>query len=157
VNIAAVNIGLPASDVSVQASINVPAVGGAHEGVIARYSGPGDSNLYLGMITFNGQTGAWNASIQRNLNGVYTALAIDSVATGTAVLKLEVVGRLLRLSLNGVVVVSALDSATLPAGTVGFRTSAGLSVDNFSADLLVQPANTPIQAPFTGPDTTKLA
>ena len=130
--------GVSQKDVFVQADITLSAVG-QYAGLSARYSGPGDSNMYWGAIT---QTGAnsFMAVIYVNVRGTWTLLASQSVSTGTGKLRFEVEGTKLRLFLQNVLVLSASDSSLMSAGSVGIR-SGGLNVvfDNFSAGILTPP------------------
>jgi hypothetical protein len=71
------------------------------------------------------------AAIWRNVNGVWTQLASLPVAAGSGTLLFQVTGSTLRLSLDGVQVASATDTA-LTTGGVGLRTTQGTVVDNFS-------------------------
>jgi hypothetical protein len=119
----------------VQADINVTGAG-QWAGLIARYSGPGDQNMYLaGLGNVGG--GVFQASIWRNLGGAWTELFVQTVSsTGSGTLRFEDVGPSLKLFLNNSLVAYADDSAISGAGTVGIRSTAGATFDNFSADVL---------------------
>src|SRR5262249_12154352 len=111
--------GAVASDVSVQADVVVASTGFSHAGLIARYAGTGDSNMYLGTIV--GSNGSFTAQIWRNVAGAWTQLTSKAVATGTGTLRLVVLGDSLQLFLNGNLVGSTVDSALQGPGLVGVR------------------------------------
>ena len=102
----------------------------AGAGLVARYSGPGQSNFYLGMLFNN--NGVYQAYIFLNKGGVFTQLAVQNLPgfTGSGTLLFDVVGNSLKLYVNGVQTVSATNSA-LSSGLVGIRSTSG-SLDNFS-------------------------
>ncbi len=125
------------ANVSVQADVSVLGAG-QHAGLVARYGGAGDANMYLGALS-NVGTGLW-ASIWRNVNGVWTRLAAQTVAGASGTLRFSVAGSSLRLFLNNVQVATANDSA-LSTGAVGVRASVSATIDNFSAAVAV--ANSP--------------
>lgn len=133
-DVATVN-GIQSADVSVQADVNVTGAVGQSAGLVARYSGPVDQNLYAGRLVRTA-TG-FLAQLVRDRNGVRTTLFSRPVAgaTGTGTLRLEAVGPSLKLFLNNTLVAFADDSG-LKTGTVGIDTSAGAGVDNFTADIL---------------------
>jgi hypothetical protein len=134
VDVATVN-GVRAADVFVAADVNVTGAAGQSAGLVARYSGPADHNLYTGQLVRTA-TG-FLAQLVRDLNGVRTTLFSRPVAgaTGTGTLRLEAAGSSLKLFLNGTLVAFANDSG-LKTGTVGIDTSAGAGVDNFNAGIL---------------------
>jgi hypothetical protein len=134
VDVATVN-GIRAADVFAQADVNVSGAVGRSAGLVARYAGPADHNLYMGRLVRTA-TG-YLAQLVRDLNGVRTTLFSRPVvgATGTGTLRFEAAGPSLKLFLNNTLVAFANDSG-LKTGTVGIVTSAGAGVDNFSADIL---------------------
>jgi hypothetical protein len=111
---------------------------------VARYSGAGDTNNYLG--TLDNSTGAPLAQIfYVDATGVYNKIA-EAPASGTAgTLRFEVVGSSLRLFLNGSPQVAVLNTA-LTQGAVGMRGSAWTTFDNFNA--LAAPAVLPFSDNF---------
>src|ERR1051325_5921976 len=135
--------GVAQADVVVQANVNL--VGnGVGAGLVARYSGPGDANMYQGLLYLaNGVTTAY---IFRNLNGGWTQLSSQNVNTTTGTLRFEVIGTSLKLLLSGALVGQAYDSV-LATGTVGVRSTSGASYTNFSAS--VHPALQTASLPFT--------
>ena len=120
-------------NVTVQADVDLTVSGSAQAGLVARYTGPGDSNMYLGQLV--GTNGSFSAAISRNVAGAWTILTQAPVATGTGTLCLEVLGNSLNLYLNGALVASALDNLMQGPGLAGMRAGAA-SLDNFSANTL---------------------
>src|SRR5206468_4282948 len=99
--------------------INVAA--GQSAGIVARYSGLRDQNLYVGQLVNTG-TG-FRAEIIRKFNGIVTRLSSGTVAsTGSGTLRFEAVGSSLRLYLNNTLIAFANDSR-LKTGTVGIEAS----------------------------------
>jgi hypothetical protein len=140
-------VGINASNVAVQATINVSS--GQYAGLVADYAGSGDQNYYLGGVAATA-TG-YEAYLYRNLTGVFTPLFTQN-DTGSAdgVLRLEVYGSSLKLFLGSTLIAYGNDS-TLTGGSVGMRVTAGAAVSNFSARALI--AGTPT-FPFTDDFTT---
>jgi hypothetical protein len=118
------------ADVSVQVNVGLQAAGSS-AGVVARYSGPDQSNFYVGMIFNN--AGIYQAYIFLNENGSFIQLGMQTLPgfSGTGALRFDVIGSSLKLFVNGVQTVSATDS-TLATGLVGIR-AANASLDDFSA------------------------
>jgi hypothetical protein len=103
---------------------------------VARYSGPGDTNLYAGFLTYN-PGGTLTADIWRSLNGAWMHLASAPVSSSSGTLLFDVQGTSLSLYLNGTLAVSATDGTITAAGSVGLRGyGAGVSWDDFSAAAL---------------------
>jgi hypothetical protein len=125
--------GINAADVSVQATVSVGAGTAARSpGLVARYSGPGDTNLYAGFLTYN-PGGSLTADIWRSLNGAWVQLASAPVSSSSGTLRFDVVGTSLNLYLNGTLAASSTDGM-IASGTVGLRGyGAGVSWDDFSA------------------------
>jgi hypothetical protein len=142
VNVSTLN-GANAANVSVQADVLVGSRGS--DGVVARYSGPGESNFYIGMLTVKGSK--FQATIQKKLaNGGYKKVGRRStIGFGTGTLRLIAVGSSLKLLLNNELVAYAQDSS-LGTGLAGVRADNGNALDNFNA--AAQPATTP-GVPFT--------
>ncbi|MBX3412267.1 MAG: hypothetical protein KF708_06075 [Pirellulales bacterium] len=116
------------ANVSVVAEIDVTA--GGNIGLLARYSGPGDSNAYMGRLVTSG--GRYYAQIWKNLGGNWTYLTHAEVASGSGTLRFDVVGNSLKLYFDGLLVGDTVDASITAAGQVGFRHSGG-TLDNFSA------------------------
>jgi hypothetical protein len=139
------------TDVTTQTDVVVGATGVQMAGLVARYSGPGDSNMYWGAII--GINGAFQADIFRNLAGVWTELASTPVNTGTGTLRFDVVGPSMKLYLNGTLVTFANDTALTAPGSVGLRANAGNTMDNFSSDIVtLTPNNLPFSDNFNRPN-----
>jgi hypothetical protein len=136
-NLATLN-GVAAADVAIQAQIK-SLDAGQLIGLSARYSGPGLSDQYMGLIYNAGGTA--RAAIYRNLGGTWALLGAD-VALGTAAsvlgstLRFEVLGTSLKLFVGSNLVSSVTDSAISGAGGVGMRTVGAASLDDFRAATL---------------------
>src|SRR5439155_19650916 len=103
-NVSTVN-GVSQADVFAQAAVILAP--GQFGGVVARYSGPSDSNMYFGALVQTSAT-AGQAVIWRNLGGTWTQIAVQNVNTnGTGTLRFEVVGPSQKLFLNGALVAFA--------------------------------------------------
>jgi hypothetical protein len=128
-NLATLN-GVNQSDVLIQAVINVPV--GQYAGLVTRYQGTGDQNMYFGMIASTGS--GYVAKIYVNHNGVWTLLApAKSVGTvGQGTLQFTTIGSSLQLFWNGVMIISTTDSS-LKTGSVGARLGQGAALINFTA------------------------
>ena len=119
--------GLNVANVTVQANVNVTA--GGYAGLVARYSGTGDSNMYWGALLNTGS--GFLAVIYRNVNGVWAQLVAETVGTGVGALQFQVNGSSLELSLNGVLELAVIDTS-LTSGTVGMRVGQS-TVSSFQA------------------------
>src|SRR5262249_25628945 len=128
------------------ADVTVPSSNGARSGLIARYSGPGDNNYYLGMVYNN--NGVYEAHIYLK-NGNFTLLADQPIPgfSGSGHLEFMVICKQLALFVDGTLRASAYDSTITGAGLVGVRGFAG-TFDNF--DVVNQP---PLTAPPTFTDS----
>jgi len=127
-NVAALN-GVNVANTTVQAAINVPI--GQYFGLVSRYGGVGDQNMYFAGIVSTG-TG-YAAAIWVNQAGVWTQLtALVSIAgSGQGTLRFTTIGSSLQLFWNGALIVGATDSR-LTAGTIGVRIGAGASMADFT-------------------------
>jgi hypothetical protein len=130
INLAAVN-GLLATDSQLQAHVAFSAVGQS-AGLVTRYSGPGDRNMYLGMVkSLSG--GAVLAQIYKNVGGVWFLLAKKTVTHFAGALRFQVTGHTLALALDNTLVLSVNDNSITGPGSVGLRASAGAAISNFTA------------------------
>jgi len=135
--------GISAADVTLTAVVQ-PQVGlPTGLGLVARHSGPGDTNMYWGALNVFG--GNYLAQIWKNVNGAWSVVNLNSVQITVAnavgkTLRFEVVGTSLKLYLDDTLISFAHD-ASITAGSVGLRSSAGAAVDSFTADLVT--ANAP--------------
>ena len=129
-NLATVN-GINNANEAVSAVITLSAVKTA--GLVARYAGTGDRNMYMGNVKAT-STG-YAANLYRNINGTWTQLFTKTYAgpVTNATLEFDVVGSSLRLYLNGALVAYASDTKLTAAGSVGMRATAGAVLKNFSA------------------------
>lgn len=132
-NTAVVN-GFAQANVQVSAAVSLPGTG-MSAGLVARYSGPGDNNLYLGQIV--NSHGTYTASVYRSLHGVWTLLASKTLTSaqfnGSGQLEFDAIGSSLRLLVNGTLTIATDDNAITTAGSVGIRGSAGAMLGNFNA------------------------
>ena len=126
-NTATVN-GVAVADVVLQADFNLGAIT-TQAGLVARYQGTGDNNMYVGMVT--GALGARRASIWRNLNGAWTRIANVEGAANSGTLRFEAIGSLLKLFIDGTQVLEVVDTS-FRTGLNGVRLGQGGLVDNFS-------------------------
>jgi hypothetical protein len=141
-----------AADMCVQADVRLPGTVSGHAGLLVRYTGPGDTNAYLGALAV--ANGTYTASIWRNIAGTWTKLNSTKAPTGTGTLRFEALGNSLRLFLSGTLLLAVRDSTLTGPGLVGIRGSAGVTYDNVSA-WTVRPA-LPFADGFFPADTTNL-
>jgi hypothetical protein len=140
-NLATVS-GMAASNVAVKADVNFS--NSDRAGLVLRYIGPGDSNMYFGMLlrVSNG----YQASIWRNFFGTWTLLTRGQTVTqNSGTLEFEAVGPSLKLIFNNNLVAFAYDTS-IAAGSVGMRGSLGVSATNFSA---IAVTTTNVTTPFS--------
>ena len=121
--------GVLETDVAVQADVDV-SDGASHAGVFARYSGPGDNNMYLGAIVNDGNGGI-TAQIWRSVGGNWEFLSAAPLASAAGTLRFEVVGNALSLYWDNVFALQVVDTQIQDAGQVGVRGSQGTQFDNF--------------------------
>ena len=134
------------ADSSGQAFVNL--TNGSSAGLVARYGGPGDANMYLGALARVG--GGYAGRIWRNSRGVWTLVATAPAIGGSGTLRFDVVGSSLTLSLNGRQLAAAYDSTLSGAGAMGLRfVGAGATADFYSAVGLVPPLVVDATVPFT--------
>lgn len=124
--------GVSAADVHLRATVATRAVVGQAVGLVARYGGPGDANMYLGRLVK--RPAGFAAEIWRNVGGVWRLLAARAAPRGGGLLGFDVVGSSLTLSFNGRTLLQVHDSAITRPGSVGVRiTGAGNRFDTFVA------------------------
>jgi subtilase family serine protease len=135
----AVLYGVSQANVKVSATVSNMA-SGAGADLVARYSGQGDNNYYIGYVLNTGS--GYSAGIYKNVNGAFTQLASQSLTSaqfnGSGTLEFEAYGTQLQLLVNGSLVASATDGS-LSSGSVGIRSSAGVTFSSFNADILTSP------------------
>jgi hypothetical protein len=126
--------GVSLADVSLKADVTLGATGVQYSGLIARYAGPVDQNMYWGgLIRING---LWQAVIYRNVAGVWTQINAPTPITltsATNTVRFDVVGPSLKLFVNGTLETFANDTVLTAAGLVGLRSGNGEAIDSFSA------------------------
>jgi hypothetical protein len=148
--------GVSVGDVSVQTDVTLGAVGNQFAGLVARYSGTGDQNMYWGALI--GLNGNFEADIFKNVNGVWTQLASTPLVTGTGTLRFDVVGSSLKLYINDVLKANANDASITTPGDVGLRVSSVATEDNFSAAAISLTNQTlPFSDTFTQANGTRLS
>ncbi len=129
-NLATVN-GLLETNANVQANFTLSAVG-QYAGLVARYSGLADSNMYYAYV-MSLSNGHYAVAITRNLNGAWTQLASTTISSFSGALQFQVTGNNLSVAVDGVHVLSATDSTISGAGLVGMRSAKGASYSSFAA------------------------
>src|SRR5439155_1003713 len=102
-----------------QADVALAASGLGRAGLVARYSGGGDTNMYLAQIVGTSTNAV--AYLYRNFGGVWTKLATASGLPGNGTLRFDVLGNALKLFLNDVLIASAVDNAIQGPGLTGVR------------------------------------
>jgi len=120
------------ADVHLRAKVTVRAVNGQAVGLVARYGGSGDSNMYLARLVK--RPAGFVGQIWRNVDGVWQLLASRAAPRGGGLMQFDVVGNSLALSFNGRLLVGIYDDAISRPGSVGARISGiGNRLDDFSA------------------------
>src|SRR5204862_42041 len=104
--------GVSKKDVYVEATIGGLTSVGQYAGLAARYSGPGDTNMYWGAI---GKTGAttFTAVIYKNVSGTWSLVASQAIGSsiGLGKLRFEVVGDSQKLFLDDGLKLFTFDSS----------------------------------------------
>ena len=136
--------GLTAADVALKARVALSETGHCHAGLVARYTGPGDANMYLGALV--GWDGAYSLEIWRQSQGRWELLSSVPVSQGTGVLQFTVGGTTLQLAFipEGLDPETGLpyaestttvsDSAITGPGAPGVRGTADTAFLNFQAE-----------------------
>ena len=123
--------GLSEANVSVNAQVSLSSSGSSHAGLVARYQGPGDSNMYLGALVGNGTDAT--AQLWRNVDGEWSLLLSGPVAACSGQLRLDVFGSTLSLYFDNTSVGSVTDQGLPEGGSVGLRATVGTTFDDFEA------------------------
>ncbi len=135
--------GVRERDLSVSADIDVAARSGVSVGLVARYSGPGESNFYMAEVYADARSDAVRVSIYLNAGGGYRLLASGAVAGGVSgELTFEVVGSSQKVFLGDTLLASSRDTTLDGAGSAGFRLTGvpgSARLDNLSADRVATP------------------
>ena len=119
--------GVSVADVVVEATVQL--TGNSWAGLVARHTGPGDTNMYLGALIQSGSS--VTGQIWRNVGGTWSMLASGTASSNSGLLSFSVVGDSLTLSLGSTVLTQVADSQITSAGTVGVRGVSGAAWDNF--------------------------
>lgn len=155
--------GISQTDSVSQARVTVFDTGNSSSTLIARYSGPGDNNMYIGGIVV--QNGVITANLVRYVNGTATIIGQSAPLPSLAgyVIRLEVVKDSLKLFVNGQLAAFAFDTGITGAGKTGFRVTQANRFDDFSTDnIVLNPVSLPplpgqtATETFTGADGTQL-
>jgi hypothetical protein len=144
----------PIADADLQVKLNLPKTGTQYGGVVARYQGTGDRNMFWGALV--GVNGAFTAEIWRNLNGSWLLLSRTAVGTGTGTLRFQVIGNSLKLYLNDRVVGYAFDNVLAAPGLVGIRGYATPLDDFATTPLFVQNQHPPFTDSFDQADGSSI-
>jgi len=132
-------------DSACQAFINLRT--GTSVGLVARYTGGGDTHMYLATVARSGS--GFSGRIYRNTGAAWTTIASGIVTAASGVLQFDVAGSSLTLFFNGIRVAGAYDTAITGPGAVGIRiTAAGGTLDNYSQTSLTAPVPVNAVLPF---------
>ena len=101
--------GASAVDADLTANVDVGSSGFQHSGLVARYSGSGDQDMYLGALV--NSDGAYCAQIWRNLGGQWSQLSSAPAQSGYGKLRFVVQGSALSLYFDSQLATSAVDGA----------------------------------------------
>ena len=115
-----------------RAQVQADVRGGGTVGLVARYGGVGDRQMYTASLT-RADTG-FVGRLWRNVGGVWTLLASAATADGVGLLAFDVVGSSLKLSLDGVLLVSARDTFISGPGRIGIRLIGTGAADDYFVD-----------------------
>jgi hypothetical protein len=143
----AVAAGLNQASVIVQADINLPEVND-EAGLVACYAGRGDDNYYLARVRKT--TSGFALALVRNVGRVATTLKSKEVETPPGRLTLIVRGNQVSLRVDQVTQLLTHDNA-LSGGGIGFRTAGGGTIDNLTAQSLVEPVTDAFPPSELGP------
>ena len=127
-NLSTVN-GISQADVTVAASVALD--DGQDVGLVTRYSGPLESNFYLGQLA--GTAAGFQATIWKNVGGAQTKLTKGLTAgSGSGTLEFQTIGSTMTLLLDGNVLATATDT-DLVSGSAGMRLGQDATVSSFQA------------------------
>ena len=124
--------GISKADVQLEARVNVRSVTGHAVGLVARYGGPGDSNMYLGRLVR--RPAGYFAQIWVSDHGTWRLLGMRLAPRGSGVLQFNVVGNRLTVGIDGRVLVDLRNNRITRPGSAGLRTAGiGSQFDDFRA------------------------
>lgn len=128
--------GITQADVKVTANVTMSS--GQIAGLVARYTGQNgslESNLYLGQLYDSGS--GVQATIWKNVGGVYTMLIIGQTANKTSgTFEFDVIGSSLKVLFNGQLLASITDTSLTAAGSVGIRLRQNVAMTNFHIEVV---------------------
>jgi hypothetical protein len=145
-------IGLSQLNSQQQADVSLSFANGAgsQTGLVARYSGNGDSDMYWAGLVYDGTN--TTGQIRRNVGGVWTTLSVSSVVASPAgTIRFEIINNSLKLFFNNTLITYAYDTAITATGLSGIRATQGNRLDNFNT---VDIALTTVALPAVAPTTT---
>ena len=122
----------------VEADVDLSGEDDAHVGLVARYGGPLDQNMYLGALVRQGEHLFADIWVQQD--GEWTQLVRQRLAPSASAgrLQFHVHGDHLQLALDGAPIARTTDSSLSGAGYVGIRGCAGQTIDNFHVEVSSQ-------------------
>ena len=100
---------------------------------MALYSGAANSNYYYASVTSTSKAGVVELTLFKNVKGVMTKLIAKQINGFQGGLEFTVVGDTLTLSTDNKQQLQITDSSITTAGLAGIRTTAGVTVSNFTA------------------------
>jgi hypothetical protein len=120
------------ADVHLRAWVSVRPITGMGVGLVARYGGPGDGNMYLGRLVK--RPAGYAVQIWASDHGVWRLLGMRAAPRGSGLLQFDVVGNRLTLHYNGRALLDIRNNSITRPGGVGTRiTGIGSRFDNFVA------------------------
>jgi subtilisin family serine protease len=120
------------ADVHLRAWVSVRPITGMGVGLVARYGGPGDGNMYLGRLVK--RPAGYAVQIWASDHGVWRLLGMRAAPRGSGLLQFDVVGNRLTLHSNGRALLDIRNNSITRPGGVGTRiTGIGSRFDNFVA------------------------
>jgi hypothetical protein len=126
-------LGISTADADLTADLDLASVG-QFASLVARYSGPGETHMYIAQIqrTATGYT----VSILKNLGGANISIRHMTTTTFGGGLRFKLVGTQLEVYLDGAAspVLSLTDKSITAAGAVGIRSSAGATINDFASN-----------------------
>ncbi len=114
-------------DVVVQAHVDIRSRSARHIGLVARYQGPGDSNMVVALLA-KAET-AFRVQLWRQHQGEWSCLKTAKVRRGEGTLELKMIGQNARVTFDGAKLFE-LHIADVPSsGRVGVRSARGRFAD----------------------------
>ena len=116
-----------ARDVVVRAHVDLREAGARHTGLVARYQGPGDSNMLVAMVAKADTT--CRAQLWRQQEGQWSCLKTAKLRRRHGMLELNMLGQTACLSFDGTKVFEVTVAGPVQAGRVGVRSARGTFAD----------------------------